>query len=218
MTNPMSPDRRARLEALMAGMAAGDDAMISALMFEFRDELERAARFHANSVSPSTPNDGDIVGLVADFAFVIADVAKSWRPDGGALPWTFARRALRQKAIDVLVTPIELRKSLDDGNFGDIADEGSRALGVIDGEYLGTLIDMADQMPEVAKVLDRLSSASDEHVAIALEFRIQRQQGDRSAAATVAERFDKTPANVRQIHHRVWKQLADLELDDMMVS
>ncbi|MCP3935061.1 MAG: hypothetical protein GY708_06785 [Actinomycetia bacterium] len=188
MTNPIAPDRRARLEQIMAGLAAGDDAMISALMFEFGPELERAARYHAKQVATGPVRDGDIVGLTADFAFAVAHAAKSWRPDGGALPWTFARRALRQLAIDVLVTPVQLRRSLAEG------------------------------VPAVRVVLDRWHTVPDQHITIALEYRMQQQQGDPSAAATVAERHAKTADNVRQIASRVWRRVADVEFDDIMVS
>lgn len=217
MTTRMPPDRRARLEHIMAGLAAGDDAMIVALMREFAPELERAARFHARSVTTAPVTDGDITGLVADFAFAIAAVAKSWRADGGALPWTFARAALRQVAIDVLVTPAEMRTSLDDGKFGDIADEGSRALGCDEGECLGTLIDLAQRVPAVRAVVSRWDGVPDLHLEIALEYRMQQMQGDPSAAATIAERYGKSTQNVRQIASRVWRR-ADGAHPDMMVS
>lgn len=218
MTTRMPPERRVRLEQIMAGLAAGDDAMVAALMREFGPELERAARFHAGTVAAGHVSEGDIVSLVADFAFVIADAAKSWRADGGALPWTFARRALRQVAIDHLVTPAQMRSSLDDGTFGDVADEGSRALGFEDGECLGTLIDIAERVPAVAAMIELWQGVPDEQLEIALEYRMQQNQGDPSAAATIADRYDKSPANVRKIASRVWQRVNDIELDDMMVS
>lgn len=212
--NPVEPLRRVRLNTLMAGMAANDDAMTAALMVEFRPELERAARFHATSLGHRSLTSGDVSSMVAEFAMTIADAAAGWRPDG-ALPWTWAKARLRQVAIDMLVQP-----AIDLGFEGDdLADEGSQAFGVDnDGEFFGTLVELAHTRLELRPVVIALAGATPHHREIALSYRMQQRQGDPSPSHSVAAWHNTTPANVRQIARRVWRRLDGVDLDDMMVS
>ncbi len=212
----MERERRARLADLMAAMAEGDDAMIVTLMVEFRPELEAAARFHARQVSSTVVTDGDVNSLVAEFAMAIADVSRSWKPTG-SLPWTYAKARLRQVTIDLLVAP-----AIDLGFDGDdLAGEGSRVLDVAsiddDVEHFGRLVAMSSEHPELQEIVDRLAGASGRHVEIALTYRMQQLQGDEHASTSVADWFQTTPNNVRQITKRVFARLDDLDLDAMMV-
>lgn len=211
----MERERRARLADIMSAMAGGDDAMIVALMHEFRPELERAVRFHARNVSSRPITSADVNSLVADYAMTISDVAHSWRADGGSLPWTYATARLRQVTLDFLVAP-----DVDLGFVGDdIADEGSVVLGGLadEGEHFETLVEMSESVPGLDEIVTRLAGASGRHVEIALTYRLQQLQGDEHASANVAEWFQTNPDNVRQITRRVFARLDDLDLDAIMV-
>ncbi|MGH9244273.1 MAG: hypothetical protein ACRD29_08135 [Acidimicrobiales bacterium] len=101
----MERARRLRLNEIMAALARHDAAALARLWAEFGDVLGRRmvaiARSHGHSVVPR-----HLVGdLVSDACLALLDVAPSWRPDGGALPWTWAQDRLGTCVDRVLGPP-----------------------------------------------------------------------------------------------------------------
>jgi RNA polymerase sigma factor (sigma-70 family) len=207
----MEPERRQRLEDIMARMAAGDEAMVFCIVEEFGAELARQVHHFARSANRRlTP--GEVNDLVMDSALVLAEVAGAWRPDGGALPWTWARHRVRSVVFAELfgpypVDPAELR--------GDEDPEGSRPVGAPSSEpdWCGVLSDLADRNVEVAEFAAALDELSPRNREVFIEFRLQQELSDPSPANTVAAMFDLQPANVRQIVRRARGRLAAAGLD-----
>jgi len=201
----MEPERRARLEEIMARLAAGDEAMVFALVEEFAPELARQVRHIARSAGQSLTNE-EVNDLVIDSALVLADVAQAWRPDGGALPWTWARGRVRSAVFAELFGPHPV-----DPTDLDIDDdpEGSRPVGQpsCEPDWIGVFSDLADKDTRVAEVSAVLGALPPRNRDVYIEFRLQQSLGDPSPANTVAPMFGVTPANVRKIVQRTRQRL-----------
>jgi hypothetical protein len=93
----MHPTRRHRLEEVMAGLAAGDDAFCWALVTEFGDELAAAVRRVLADMGRRDvlSERGRVEGMAIDIALHLRDHGARWNPTGGALPWVWAERAVR---------------------------------------------------------------------------------------------------------------------------
>ena len=71
------------------------------------------------------------------------------------------------------------------------------------------------QWPDLALLTEALGAVCTErNVEVFLQYRIQQRLGDQSPAATVGAMFDLSPANVRQIHHRVRNRLGSVLTTD----
>jgi len=201
--------QRAELLRLMAAMASGDRAALFPFVEIFGNVLAAMVRrtladLGRNDVAKK-PEDVDY--LVQSAAFVIFDRSSSWRPDGGALPWVWAERAIRAEIVRWLGHPaVEWS--------GDIEVDDLRAgLPIASREV--DLSSLAADHRLVALLLEavkEVASERDRHVH--LEYQIQKGLGDRSPATTVADIFGLSPANVRQIDRRVRQKLQDLIVSD----
>lgn len=196
----------------MSALAGGDCAALWTLATEFDDELRGAARHRLVRMGRlDLANDGDtLAGLVIDIAFLFRNT--SWTPDGGALPWVWAGRA-----IDRLVSETAGHRSAETD-----ADEVSAAGSdrhAVPGASAGDGVAMSDvgfdslaeSDPTVGllrEAIARVASERDQRVHIA--YRTQHADGDPSPANTVAAMTDLAPANVRQIDRRVRAKLSTL--------
>lgn len=207
----MDTTRRERLRDVMAAMAVGDTAMVFSLVNEFGDELEKAARYHVRSLDLRVGDD-DIKALVNEFAMALFDAGGAWRADGGALPWVWASRRLRQIVIDQLLPPTFMEDVLGSGvELGDETGEGSRPLGENDDtEWSGILAELAVVNVDARRVWEECKNHNPRNVEVFISYRIQQAQGDPAPSETVAEQFGLTPANVRQIAKRMGDRLGDL--------
>ena len=90
----------------MAAMAAGDAAFIFTLIEHFGGYLAGAVRRIVGEMGRADvlADPGEIDGLVQDAAFFLYDHAGAWHPDGGALPWVWAERGIRN-LVATAVTP-----------------------------------------------------------------------------------------------------------------
>lgn len=194
----------------MAAMAAGDAAFIFTFIEHFGGHLAGAVRRIVAEMGRADVlgEASEIDGLVQDTAFFLFDNAGGWQPDGGALPWVWAERGIRNlvaKAVGhrVVAEPDDLEAEVitvlqRDGDLGP--------------DDLGFLL---RAMPDLALLHEALGAVcTSRNAQVFLEYRIQQRLGDQSPAATVAAMFDLSPANVRQIHHRVRARLAPVLADD----
>jgi DNA-directed RNA polymerase specialized sigma24 family protein len=207
----MENDRRERLEEIMAMLAAGDEAMVFALVEEFGTELARQVHHFARSANRRLTPD-EVNDLVMDSALVLAEVAGAWRPDGGALPWTWARWRVRGVVFAELFGPYPV----DPAELGGNDDpEGSRPVGTPSSEpdWSGVLSDLAERDPDVAEFAAVLGERSSRDREVFIEFRLQQELHDPAPANTVGAMFDLQPDNVRKIVQRARCHLQAAGLD-----
>ena len=102
----MDSSERAALAALMARMAAGDQAAVVEFIERYKAQLVGTVRriVTDSHIDPWTMRD-ELEGLAIDAGFVIADAAGAWRADG-ALPWTWAYSAIRARVLAVFGIPV----------------------------------------------------------------------------------------------------------------
>lgn len=205
----MEADDRDRLRVVMAGMAAGDMAMLVALVNEFGTSLRSLVRrtVFAYGRRDVLDDPGEVTSLVTTAALEIFDRAGAWDPEG-APPWVWAEAAIRSAIArhvghalaDVAVEDLcrlcdgPVQQSFD-GLQGDARDLVKR-------------LSVAD--PRARLWWDAVGGlTTDRNRNIYFEFELQQALGDRSPARTVGALFDLTPANVRQIVRRVRKRLRE---------
>lgn len=196
-----------RLAQVMAQAAAGVQTAPIALYEEFGLAIGRSMRRHLSDLGLRDVDPVDLHGLTMDACFVLYDHARSWSPAGGALPWVWAERRLRQLASSFV------------GQWSDTLDDSAYEVAALplagppdDPDELDLLRAMARRRPEVAGYAEALASAatSERNQRILLAYRLQSSLGDRSPAVTIGRRFDMTPAAVRQVVKRTSDRLADV--------
>ena len=127
----MDAAERAQLAELMQRMAAGDTIAVFLFVDAFRGRLAGAVR---RVVAPFGRRDvlqdpATLEALVQSAALVIFDHAAAWDPDG-ALPWTWAERAIRAEVVAWLGPPsVALTAALTDELTGALTGDptGDRA-------------------------------------------------------------------------------------------
>lgn len=208
------PAGRARLVEIMRAMAEGDEAALWALHDEFGGPLGVAVRALVASFE-TTLDAEEIDGLVIDACLVLRDHAAAWDPEGGALPWVWARLRLRAMVSTYL------------GQFTNDLDEAVRHHPAV-ASATPTLEHPEDHDSATA-VLDRLAhhdptlhrldealqrTASPRDRALLLDFRSQQALGDPSPATTVGPMYGVTPAAARKVVSRVSARVRALADDD----
>jgi hypothetical protein len=198
---------RAQLEHCMERMAAGDPAFLFAFARHFAPQVRGVVRRELAAMGRHDvlADRDEVEALVLDACHVIWSRSRGWQP-GGALPWTWAARAIRSelaRAVGHRCVVVD-----DHGDApGEPGPDGS--LGVDDFHAL------ARRHPVVGLLADavaRLGSARDQQVFI--EYRLQKELGDPSPSHVVGREFGLSPANVRQIDCRMRRKLAVIVADD----
>ncbi|MCX7791722.1 MAG: biotin/lipoyl-binding protein, partial [Chloroflexaceae bacterium] len=94
---------RAELARLLAAMA-DDVAMVVPFLEAYGDRLAAVVRRHLRDLGRhDLARDLDTVeGLVIDVVLLLRDHAGAWRPDGAALPWSWAWPAIRALVVDTV--------------------------------------------------------------------------------------------------------------------
>ena len=204
----MESAQRDRLREVMAGMAAGDVAMLVAFVTEFSTPLRGLIRrtvfsFGRRDVLDDT---GEVTSLVTTAALEVFDRASGWDPEG-APPWVWAERAIRTavaRQVGHAVADVEV-----DVVCADREGPSQQTLHGLDGDARGILARLASIEPRAQLWWDAVGAiATDRNRNIYFEFELQKVLGDRSPAKTVGALFDLKPPNVRQIAGRVRRQLA----------
>lgn len=206
----MEASQRARLEALMAVMAAGDPAGLSPFYTEFWAQLATQMRRHLRAVGVDGIGRDDLDGLVMEASLLLFSSAAAWSPAGGALPWIWARPRLRALVTSFVGQHAEVfdpervdsASVLDHGAFGMVAHAEA------DDDPVQTLGRLAASDPLchlLVTALNEVGSPRDQ--TILLEMRMQALSGDPSPAVTVARQLDMRPEAVRQAAHRVSARL-----------
>lgn len=205
MTRMADLDRQ-RLVQVMALAASGVETAAVLLYQEFGLQVARSLRRHLGDFGVRDIDADDLHGLTMDACFVLYDHARSWSPTGGALPWIWADRRMRQLVSSHV------------GQWSDPIDEEHQALPAApvaapwssdEPDELELLRVMAKSRRDVATYVDALDAAatSSRNKEVLVAYRLQASLGDRSPAVTIGRRFEMTPAAVRQVVKRTSDRL-----------
>lgn len=206
----MDAERRAVLERVMAGLAAGDEAMVVALFERFGGEV-RATVASAARRDGWTVDARDVDEVVFEACEAVAAAAGGWRPDGGALPWVFARK--RIEAIVRRRRAERRRVAFDEAIHGHLAPPRAWA-----GDerppldVLGALGTEHQRCALVIALLDEVVPARDQEVLLA--YALQQDAGDPSPASTVGAALAMSPSAVRKAVSRGRARLRSAVGDD----
>lgn len=197
----------------MAAMAAGDRAAVFSLYSEFWVQLAASIRRELRRLGVEHAGAEELDGMVIDACLVLFDCGSAWKPDGGALPWTWAQRRMAGVVSDWIGQYAdELDADRVDGEHGDVQ---APAASSDDESELEVLLRMASRHAGCALVLEALERvASRRDQAIVLELRCQIAAGDPSPALTVAARHNVSGEVVRKAASRVRKRLNRLAAEE----
>lgn len=196
-------ERRVELAAVMVGVAEGRQESIGRF-YELAVPPVRAlvqGTFAAQAIRVPVDTVDDIV---QDLVVELIGLAGSWRPDGGAAPWNWARSRLVAKAFRAL------------GTFADDIDDHQELAerpalhAVTDGE--ASMLSLLERLAAHDPRLDRLHRGltigiSERDRGLWLEFKMEEASGNRAPAVTVGQNHDMKPNTVRKVVQRVGERL-----------
>ena len=97
----VTPEAFDELVGIMARLGDGDEAAVVTLYERFGDRVAGTVRAVLRERGLTLVRD-EVGGLVFDACLAIGEVAGGWSPEGGALPWTWARRRI-ERCVDRLL-------------------------------------------------------------------------------------------------------------------
>jgi len=198
-----------RLAEIMGLLAGGDRAAAVMLYNEFGGRMAGGVRRRLRELGIHTPGEQLVADLVMDACFELSDCASGWKPGGGALPWTWARRridAMIAKSVGIFTDPL-------DESVSEWLVDSSASAGCADDLGAAALLDgLAGRDGRVGLLVAAFAAAhvSERDRAVTLEYRLQGELGDASPANTVGAEFGLKPDHVRQIVKRTRTRLARL--------
>jgi hypothetical protein len=207
------PSGRDELVAIMARLADGDDAAVVTLLERFGAPIAGAVRRVART-RPGRLDATEVDVLVLDVCFELQSVAGAWSPDGGALPWVWARHRVENVVDRHLGTGGDV---LDEDRLAELDD---RAVEGAERAEAGSMFDTLERVAaDMASA--RLLAEAFEEAAISrrdrevlFEYAFEKASGNRAPAVTVAAAFDMKEATVRQAFGRARRRLRDLIASD----
>lgn len=140
--------------------------------------------------------------IVQDGVLALQHCLGSWRPDGGATPWGWARPRLASIAFE------HVGVLADDLDEVPERPEPAAPVPEADACPLELLADLATTRPVLADLHRALTTvASDRDGRVWIDLLREESVGNRSAAVTVAQLHGLSHANVRKIRQRVQDRL-----------
>jgi hypothetical protein len=207
--------RMGELAEIMSELAAGDETAVFALYERFGDKIGGTVRAVLRARGLTLVHD-EVDGLVLEACLAIAGVAGAWSPDGGALPWVYARRRIENcvdRVVGQYTVPLDdYLRAVEDGEAGypPFTPPGGHApLPVDDRSLAQALEEMSpgdDRCRLLHDALDR-AAVSPTDRELTLQYAAEQGSGNRSPATTVAAMFDLRDAAVRQRVHRSKRRL-----------
>jgi hypothetical protein len=191
-----------RLVEVMARMAGGDRAALFTLYVEYGDHVAALMRRELRRLGMHHVEPDELDGLVLDGCLALFDRARSWDPDGGALPWNWAVRRLSS------IAQRWVGQHADPRDHDVVAAEQLRAIGdEPDGlEVFERLAPCHDGCALLVEAFDH-GNVKPRDRAILLEVKLQTEAGDPSPSVTVARDYGLKPDAVRQIVKRALDRL-----------
>lgn len=212
------PEFRAAVAAAMASIKAGDPEGFTELFGLATDPVRRLIANELSAAGVVVQHD-QLDELTRTAVVDIAGLAGSWRPDGGALPWTWARQRIIAGAFNSLG---DFHSSLDeldtdvDGRLHEASGSSTVATPPTDeSDLVEALTRLAGCVPE-AELLQSglLKVARERDISIWLNYVTEQAIGNPAPAGAVARAYDLSEANVRKIVQRVRDALRRLALAD----
>jgi hypothetical protein len=211
-------DRRDRrgcdddLVAIMGRLAAGDEAAVVTLYERYGGPIAAAVQRVARQRRRTLDRD-DLDGMVFEVCDELATIAHRWSPDGGALPWVWARHRVANVVDRVLGQWCD---PLDDERALPAAALSATAPVVGPAVAAGSMLDALGWLvPDLASA--RLLAEALDHERISprdrelwLEYAFEKHSGNASPAATVAPVFGMKEVSVRQAARRARQRLVRL--------
>lgn len=191
------------VDAMLAGDAGATVEFHTLAAPKVRTIALRALQGAGIWVDPDRLDD-----IVQDGVLALRHSIGSWRPDGGATPWGWARHRLVAIAFEHVGI---LADDLD-----QVREQPEPAIATPDGDTcaLEVLADLATTRPLLADLHRALSTvASDRDGRVWIDLLWEESGGNRSAAVTVAQLHGLSHANVRKIRQRVQGRLTALSSD-----
>jgi hypothetical protein len=206
----MEQERFERVVVLMHRMAQGDRAAMFSLADEFGGSIVAAVRSHLRELGVDRVDREELDGLAIDAVEVLYDLARSWRPEGGALPWVWASHRIRA------VASRHVGQHADQLDEQVVADRPAPAVAASDEpDEVALLEGLAALLPEVALLREALARVTTpRNQAILLALRVQEVLGDPAPAATIGRAYGLRPDAVRQIKRRTLRGLRALASDE----
>jgi hypothetical protein len=206
----MEQERFERLVVLMGRMAGGDRAAAFTLADEFGGPIVAAVRSHLRDLGVDGLDREELDGLAIDAVEVLYDLAPSWRPDGGALPWVWASHRIRAVASRHVG---QHAAQLDEEALAEAAAPAPPP--AEEPDELALLEGLSALLPEVALLQEALARVTTpRNQAILLALRVQEVLGDPAPAATIGRAYGLRPDAVRQIKRRTLRGLRALASDE----
>lgn len=192
----------------MTLMAQGDASAAFALYEEFGAVIRRVLLSHFIDRGINVVPTDELDGLTLDAVFALLDAAPAWRPDGGAMPWSWAERKLRALVNNHI------------GHHGrEVRDEdgGEMPTIVLDHDHdelqgLALVAADHDTVRLLVEALDAVCTRRDAQIFVAV--RAQAAGGDPSPSNTVAAQHGMKPPAVRQVAKRARDSLRRLAESD----
>jgi DNA-directed RNA polymerase specialized sigma24 family protein len=203
------------LATIMQRMARGDEAACVTLYERHGGSIAGSVRRVARRRNRTLDRD-ELDGLVLEVCFELKRVAHRWSPEGGALPWVWARHRVANVVDRVL------------GQWGEPLDE--RQLAEVElapfpaaapgSNGVGSMLDALDSVvPDMVSARLLLEALDRERISprdreLFLEYSYEKQSGNASPASTVAPEFGMQEASVRQAFRRARQRLLRLAATD----
>jgi hypothetical protein len=205
------------LVAIMGRLAQGDEAAVVMLYERFRARIAGAVQQVAAARGmPLRPDD--VEGVVVEVCFELARVAGAWSPDGGALPWVWARHRVANVVDRELG---QWTEPLDEQQLAQVADVDAPApdsppAHARDVSMWPALERVAAEHHDARLLLDALerSGISRRDRELWLEYVCEKAVGNPAPATTVAPVFAMRESTVRQAARRVRKRVHRLATTD----
>jgi DNA-directed RNA polymerase specialized sigma24 family protein len=207
--------RMGELAEIMSELAAGDETAVFALYERFGDKIGGTVRAVLRARGLTLVHD-EVDGLVLEACLAIAGVAGAWSPDGGALPWVYARRRIENcvdRVVGQYTVPLDdYLRAVEDGEAGypPFTPPGGHAPLPVDDRSLAQVLEEMspgdDRCRLLHDALDR-AAVSPTDRELTLQYAAEQGSGNRSPATTVAAMFDLRDAAVRQRVHRSKRRL-----------
>jgi DNA-directed RNA polymerase specialized sigma24 family protein len=218
-------DELDELTGIMGRLAEGEEAAVITLYQQFGDRIAGTVRAVLRERGLTLVHD-EVDGLVFDACLAVAAVAKGWSPDGGALPWTWARRRI-ERCVDRLLgartVPLDEHLHVVEAQYAGATVGAGWSSGGGGGEAggsgwplsqaLAARVGADDRCRLLDDAFDRAAvSALDREVC--LQYAAEQHTGNRSPATTVGAMFALKEPTVRQRVRRSRERLRRLAAAD----
>ena len=205
------------LAAIMDRLAQGDEAAVVALYERFRGRIAGAVQQVA-AVRGMPLRPDDLEGVVVEVCFELARVASAWSPEGGALPWVWARHRVANivdRELGQWTEPLDEQQLAYGADIAAPAPETGPGL-ARDAPMWRVLERIAADHQGARLLLDALerSGISRRDRELWLEYVCEKAVGNPAPATTVGPVFAMRESTVRQAARRVRQRVRRLATTD----